>query len=249
MENNFQECPYLDSANYSFVFIVTYGRSGSTLTQKILNSIPDYSIRGENGNSLFPVCRSISIIQNQYNFVMRRAELAKPPKARKPFIADILGTSSDPWYGAEIVDPDRYAKAMLNSFVAHALNPPSNARMLGFKDIHFHANQNFFAEQLDIMASYFPNCRFIFQTRNLEDVANSGWWKNQEKDKVIANLKNADQMFADYAETHQNCFSLHFDDVFSANDGLKPLFRFLSARYDQGVLSEILEQKLTHLKT
>src|SRR5690606_340365 len=37
---------------YSNVFIVTYGRSGSTLLQGVLNSIPGYLIRGENDSAL-----------------------------------------------------------------------------------------------------------------------------------------------------------------------------------------------------
>ncbi len=36
-----------------YLFIVTYGRSGSTLLQGILNSIPGYLIRGENRAALF----------------------------------------------------------------------------------------------------------------------------------------------------------------------------------------------------
>ena len=35
-----------------YIFIVTYGRSGSTLLQGILNSIPGYLVRGENRQAL-----------------------------------------------------------------------------------------------------------------------------------------------------------------------------------------------------
>jgi hypothetical protein len=35
-----------------YVFIVTYGRSGSTLLQGVLNSIPGYLVRGENRQAL-----------------------------------------------------------------------------------------------------------------------------------------------------------------------------------------------------
>ena len=45
---------------YNFVFIFTYGRSGSTLLMGLLNSLPHYCIRGENNNllhRLYPVLR------------------------------------------------------------------------------------------------------------------------------------------------------------------------------------------------
>lgn len=36
-----------------YLFVVTYGRSGSTLVQGLLNSIPGYLIRGENRGVLY----------------------------------------------------------------------------------------------------------------------------------------------------------------------------------------------------
>ena len=36
-----------------YLFVLTYGRSGSTLLQGILNSIPGYLVRGENRQILF----------------------------------------------------------------------------------------------------------------------------------------------------------------------------------------------------
>ena len=38
-----------------YLIVVTYGRSGSTLLQSILQSIPGYSFTGENNNVLLPL--------------------------------------------------------------------------------------------------------------------------------------------------------------------------------------------------
>lgn len=46
----------------AFVFLVTYGRAGSTLTQKYLNSLPDVCVRGENGNLLYHLFRAFHVV-------------------------------------------------------------------------------------------------------------------------------------------------------------------------------------------
>ena len=71
-----------------FVFIVTYGRSGSTLLQKIIGSAPGFYIAGENKDALFGLyesCRSVAY-------------------ARRHF-GSSLTTSGNPWFGAERLDP------------------------------------------------------------------------------------------------------------------------------------------------
>jgi len=40
------------------LFIVTYGRSGSTLLQNMINALPGHILRGENANLLGPMVRS-----------------------------------------------------------------------------------------------------------------------------------------------------------------------------------------------
>ena len=41
-----------DRDDLGYVFVMTYGRSGSTLVQGLLNAIPGYLIRGENAAAL-----------------------------------------------------------------------------------------------------------------------------------------------------------------------------------------------------
>jgi hypothetical protein len=47
-----------DEPSFRLSFVVTYGRSGSTLLQGLLNSIPRYCIRGENYNAMFYMFRA-----------------------------------------------------------------------------------------------------------------------------------------------------------------------------------------------
>jgi hypothetical protein len=126
--------PALMAPPGGYVFIVTYGRSGSTLTQAYLNSFPGYCIRGESNNLILDLCRMIKRLEVT-NFTWRREDAAKPAAKRRPFLREILGTPVDPWYGAELVDPDRLARGLCDVFVREALHLPPGTRVGGFKDI------------------------------------------------------------------------------------------------------------------
>lgn len=240
--------PHLDSPSEGYVFIVTYGRSGSTLMQKLLNSIDGYCIRGENSNALMPLCRSIWNVQNEHNFTLRREDLKKPPAQRKEFLRDILQTPDDPWYGAELVDPEDYARSLLDTFVRTILHPPGNTRVAGFKDIHFYKDRTFFAKQMQQMLHYFPGARIIFQTRNLEQVARSGWWKTTPKAKVIESLSVADRLYKDFAASSDRCLLFDYAGFAQGAKGVQPIFEFLGENMDPARVEAILQKKLAHLQ-
>lgn len=46
------------SLRYNHILIITYGRSGSTLIQGILNAIPGVRVFGENGNVFFDLYKT-----------------------------------------------------------------------------------------------------------------------------------------------------------------------------------------------
>ena len=82
------------------VFIVTWGRTGSTLLNKILNSTPGVDIRGENNNTLWYIFKA-----------WQRA------KYMKGYCGPKSHTTSGPWYGAPKVNPDDFAKSLVSAFI------------------------------------------------------------------------------------------------------------------------------------
>ena len=57
--------PDLNAVSEGFVFVVTYGRSGSTLLQNVLNTIPGYCIRGENANTLAHLAKACHAVESE----------------------------------------------------------------------------------------------------------------------------------------------------------------------------------------
>ena len=240
--------PHLAAPSQGYVFVVTYGRSGSTLMQKLLNAIPGYCIRGENANALMPLCRSIATVQDEANFAMRRKALLNPPPQRPPFLREILQTPDDPWYGGELIDPEDYARSVLDTFVRGVLHPPAGVRVLGFKDIHFYKDRAFFPRMMACMLDLFPGARIIFQTRDLEQVARSGWWKTMPRAKVIETLSAADTLYRNFAASNDRCLLFDYSSFAKGPEGVQPIFDFLGEEMDTARVEAVLQKKLAHLQ-
>ena len=224
-----------------FVFVVTYGRSGSTVLQNLLNSIPGYCIRGENGNAAYHLCRVIDELQRQDNIWMRREQAM----GKDSFVGD-LGKPTDPWYGAENINVDRFAKSLFNGFCKEILTIPPQIRVAGFKEILYIHDLTFLPTQLEIMQTYVPRAKIIFLTRDHAKVASSSWWQNEDRATLLDQLNWADQVFKDYAESHADCFRLDYSSYANGPGALVPLFEFLEETMDWQVVADILANKLTH---
>lgn len=247
---NEERYPALYAPKDGYVFIVTYGRSGSTLTQKILNSIPDYCIRGENGNVLYHLARAANITREWDNYVWRRNDVEKAKPEQKDFLRDIIGTPSDPWYGAENVEYEEFSMKLFDDFVSQVIRPPETIRVAGFKEIRWHEDRNFFSQFLDTVKQFFPKTRFIFQTRSAESLSQSSWWREKSTREVQEMVSSADKMFLDYTEKNKNiCFTVKYERLEEGAKYIKEFFDFLDEPMEFKSIRSILETKLTHMKT
>ncbi|AXI45959.1 hypothetical protein C1J03_07940 [Sulfitobacter sp. SK012] len=220
----------------SFVFIVTYGRSGSTLLQNLLNSLPDYEIRGENQNTCLQLAQAWGAIRNSEQITNRRQ-------------SGIVSAPTSPWYGAENIDAVAYGAALAEAFVKTVLCPSPGVRVSGFKEIRYHNHPKLFSLHLNFLKVCFPNAKFIFNTRNHKDVARSGWWRNLESEKVEETLQKAERLFAGFIKANpRQCHAVHYDKYIADPSMLKGLFRFLREPYDPALVTRILAQRLDHLK-
>ena len=81
--------------NFSSVLIVTYGRSGSTLLQGLLNSIDGCVVRGEKYNFCHGLFAAYKSLQRTHN------EFGKVESSR---------FSTHPWYGASLLDENQFLR-------------------------------------------------------------------------------------------------------------------------------------------
>lgn len=217
-----------------FVFVVTYGRSGSTLLQKLLNALPGYCIRGENGNGLFRLFQA-------WHDVTARPEVLLFRRQGK------TSTAADAWFGAETIEADAFAKTLVAGFVKDVLRLPEGTRVGGFKEVRWHKAEDQFLPFMRFIHTYFPNVKVVINTRNLASVAKSGWWAKRSPERVKQILGEAEKMFAAYkAEFPDATIALHYDDFRDNPDAFAPLYEFLGETFDAEVVRAILSKPLPH---
>src|SRR5687768_4449832 len=96
--------------NFRHAFVITYGRSGSTLLTGILNSIPKTCIRGENGGALVHIFRAVQSARSAPSFLIGAED--SPTRA---------------WYGASSINADGLQDSLVGAFVRNVLAPPDGA--------------------------------------------------------------------------------------------------------------------------
>lgn len=219
-----------------FVFVVTYGRSGSTLLQNLLNSLDGACVRGENGNALMPLAKAWDRVR-------------MTPNLRKMARRKQVSTPAIPWFGGETINPKQYGLALAKVFTEQILTPPPGTRISGFKEIRWTHEPLTFDITMDFARICFPNAHFVFNTRDHTEVSRSGWWVDTPEEKVFQTLERAEASYDAYLEKHPKCgIRLHYNDYVQDQDALRPLYTFLDEPFEPDRIARVMEQKLTHLK-
>jgi hypothetical protein len=204
-----------------YLFIVTYGRSGSTLLQGILCSIPGYLIRGENGNAIYHL----------YNY---HRELESQ---RARWTLDTPLTPRSPWFGIDGY-PTSLSIDMIKALALDTvLRPQPDTRVAGFKEIRWWCFD--WQEYLEFMLTIFPGARFIINTRNLDSVVKSNWW---------ATTRNARERLTFYEHRlgeiveflGDAAYRVHYDDYVSDPNILSGLFHWLGEPFHEATVKEVL---------
>lgn len=214
------------------LFIVTYGRSGSTALQNVLNCLPGYCIRGENGGAVNYLVKSRTIVSaSQAN---HSGDTTSP---------------SDPWYGIEQVNLKSFEERIVSIVGSELIRAPADALVTGFKDIrytHDHLDDKDFAEVMDFLLCGM-NGRIIFNTRSAEEVARSGWWRNRPAEEVIHLIEKSNGRFKQYL--NDRTFLIDHSQYNGNADGFLPLLNWLGTDVPIERLSTFANSRLNHMKS
>lgn len=200
---------------YRYVFVVTYGRSGSTLLMGLLNTIPGYRIRGENLNALYRLYQADAAVSQAHR-------KHGGPGSRVP---------SNAWYGAASWRTDTFRATLLDSFIRNVLCPEPGDRVLGFKEVRYtHDHMQDLSDYLDFLRTAFPECRIVFNHRVPDDVAKSAWWANTPR--ALERLKAADERLRAIPGDDRH-FHFDFDAIDDSLDNIRELFAWLGEPMDE----------------
>lgn len=229
-------CPTIapgDPARFRHVFVVTYGRSGSTLVQGLLNTLPRVLVRGENNFYVLPLFRAQALAGN-----FQRRFGKKPHDASSAF------------FGLNEVDIAAFARSA-GELVDHQLLgsvDPSDVDMLGFKEVLWHRVTP--AETYDFFAFLdhaFPAALYVLNQRDHEAVVASGFWQRKRKEEAFAALRRVKEIQAFLRTTRPaRVFDTHYElltgrDQLVADEQMRGLAEFVLGSCDEALLAALRE--------
>jgi hypothetical protein len=190
-----------------YVLVVTYGRSGSTLLQGLLNALPGVLVRGE--NALF--VHSLFQAYEKLNFAMDQGGESLEP--------------THPWFGSEQLNPVTFLQSARELVELQLLGgrAKDEVEVLGFKEIrYFDLAPDELRKYLDFLRLLLPGVAIVWHTRNHEDVARSGWWVREDPTVLGDSLVRFDETLADYLEKLPpwNWLHTNFDEVVVNTEGV-----------------------------
>lgn len=213
-----------------YLFVMTYGRSGSTLVQGILNSIPGYLIRGENRQALLHVHRF------HRTAVTQRARNRRAQRSRGEAVGGF--TADKPWFGMDNFDVRASLRDARRLALDTILRPEPDTRVTGFKEIRWTADD--VGEYVDWLRKVFPGARFVVNTRDLHAVARSKWWA--ETPGALDHLREREERLLQLAGALGDAaFRVHYDDYVGDPRALEPLFDWLGEEFDEARIRAVME--------
>ena len=220
---------------FSSILIVTYGRSGSTLLQGLLNSIEGCLVRGENYNFCYGLFEAYESLVKTKQEDYQKGQLSRKVE--------------DPWYGASLFDENRFL-ADARKLVFHQLNPDEQVlSCIGFKEIRY-VDKNFDPNKLqaylDFLEKLFPNPAFIMLTRDHDQIIKSGWWQLMDSTQIKLQLDNFENKFSAYGKNKANIFSLDYSDIVERTQKLVAMFQFLGTTYNDNIVEKVLLTKYSY---
>ncbi|MGL4542299.1 MAG: sulfotransferase, partial [Polymorphobacter sp.] len=212
------------------VFIITYGRTGSTLLQKLIGNLPGHYMAGENHDCLhgvFDAWRNAGVLKAKYGWGYEAAD--------------------HPWHGADAADPDGYARAMVAAFIANILKPPRGSRVIGFKEIRYLTAD--LRDYLLFIDRFLAPAKFIINTRSVDAVAQSAWWKNVDKATLVADVARFEALTdALVAEFPDRFVKIDYARWTRDPEALRPVFALLGMPFDRAAIAATLDVRLEHMR-
>ena len=219
--------------NDKIVLICATGRSGSTTLQRIINTIPNSNICGENYgavNSLLETYLKLHIssskfIPGHYNPVSYEEIVSKNVKPS--------------WYNSyQILEIEE----KLRDIIIAMFKKNSNTNLWGFKEIRY---DNKKVNLLRYFKQLFPKTKVIIQIReNIRRQSQSSWHKKDINALQYLEKMNK-ELYDFYSQNKDWCYFTTFEKMFDKKN-VQNIFSFIDCRenYDENKVNEILNNNL-----
>lgn len=221
-----------------FVFVVTYGRSGSTLTQGMLNTLPRTLVRGENNLYLLPMFRAYASLETF------KDKFGGPGAAK----------ASSAFYGLREVDLAAFAASVRQLVQQQLLGDvaPSDVDRLGFKEVLWHRiKPEEWSDFFGFMDLAFDEPRYVLNRRDVAMTSTSGFWQKKEPGVAEQQINRVRRLQDFLRESRTDrCVDTQFeamtsDDQAVAAEELRRLAEFVTGSCDDDLLAALFATRET----
>ena len=215
------------------VLICATGRSGSTTLQRIINTVPNSNICGENFgaiNSLLEFYRRLKYATFTY----------VPGQLKPASYEELLSKNVKPsWYNSynykEMVE-------MIRNMIRNMFKNEVTTNVWGFKEIRYdNGNISFIKEFKEL----FPQTKVIIQLReNIQAQSKSSWHRN-DKNAIGYLTKMNRELIKFYRQNSSFCYLTSFERMFDKKN-LKNIFQFIECgeHFDETKVDAILKNNI-----
>lgn len=196
-----------------FILICGTGRSGSTTLQRIINTIKNSNINGENYGAINDLLQCYSNIKRTNNQpgLIKVYEEGKTKK--KPA-----------WYNTYNFEE---VKSNIKKTILSIIANDNTKRVVGFKEIRYFDKIKLIDEFIDL----FPDTKVICHIDdNLDRQCKSAWFKKKKDSKKY--LEKFNQKIIDYSKSNSNFYLSYMKYLFNI-DMMKKMFEFLEEEFDE----------------
>ena len=215
------------------VLICATGRSGSTTMQRIINSVPNSNICGENFgaiNSLLEFYKRIKTTTFDY----------VPGHLRPASYEDIISKDVKPsWYNSYNF---QQTVVMIKILITSLFKNKETTTLWGFKEIRY---DNGDIKYLREFKELFPQTKVIIQVRgNIAAQSQSSWLKKDKNAIQYLNTLN-NEFYNFYNQNKEWCYFTTFEKMFDM-ENIKKIFEFIdcSQYCDPIKIKQILDNNI-----
>ena len=210
--------------DHKFILIVSTPRSASTTLQRILNTIPNSNINGEN-------CGAIVSILECYRNIKKTVELV--PKKQGQFLSSELleNFNMKPCF-YNIFDFES-VKKQIQDLIVNILSNNKNYKIIGFKEILWFENVELLNEFLEL----FPNTKIVCHIQeDIQSQANSTFFNSEG---TYQYLKTYTAEIVEYARKNEKCYLSTKETLFDF-ENIKKMCVFLEESIHEGEYINII---------
>ena len=203
-----------------FILICATGRSGSTTLQRIINTIEESNINGENWGAINNLLECYMNIKKTNKYLI--SSYVEGKTKIKPSFYNC--------YDFENV------KNNIKNTIFSIITNDNSKKVIGFKEIRYYGKLYL----IDHFIELFPNTKVICHIDdNIDRQCTSGWWQENSKE----HLTEYNNQLIKYSKSNKNCYLSYMKNLFNIEE-MKKMFVFLEEELNEKDYNYIINNRL-----